>query len=390
MGKKQTTRETKKRVFVALPSKLLQHGEGPLDEYRQFVSLLREIGCDVKCPLEEVNWSQRKPKRPDITIRHRLKDLQTCDHLVALPVVKDHKSTGVMGYTFFAAAKEIPTSVYLRGSNDLDVPWQLVGLRDSQESVSVHFYQSNLLSGFNEVAKSIVGSLNEVEHQPTDASDEASPFGPEYDGYWRHRRQLFSQWDDGIRFDEVGLCSIKPENIANEIAKQLLGECVLDAFAGLGGSAIAFARQGKSVISFDTSAERIEMARHNAAVCGVADNIEFIHGDVFHEWKAVRDKVDSIYLDPSWGGPFYTRLKTFGFLDFETDGNGDVRSLIASFYNLHKHVAISLPKNFDTRELTDLHGDLLGFEDGKDHDEGGIQLSWHTRKTKVLFMTAFL
>lgn len=388
--KRPDKRKSRKHVFVALPSKLLRDGEGPVDEYRQFVRQLREIGCAVTCPLEDVNWSHRKPKRPALTMKERLKDIETADHLVALPVVAGQCSPGVMGYTFYAAAKGIPTSVYLRGSNDLDVPWQLVGLRHVRSEFSIHFYQSNLLSGFADLANSIVERSVEEPNMTDYTQDDAGcPFGDEYLDYWRHRRQLFSKWDQGIQCDEVGLSSIKPECIAAEIASQLNGDCVLDAFTGLGGSAIAFALQGKKVIAFDTCELRLNMARHNASVYGVADQIQFVCGDVFQGWKQVRDRVNAVYLDPSWGGPLYSRLRTFRFQDFETDEKGDVRTLLADAYNDEKHICISLPKNFDTRELTDLHGGLVAIEDGDGRDESGIRLSWHTRGTKVLFMTAF-
>jgi len=369
---------------------VLRDGEGPVDEYRQFVHQLREIGCDVTCPLEDVNWSDRKPNRPQLTMKDRLKSIETTDHLVALPVVAGQCSPGVMGYTFYAAAKGIPTSVYLRGSNDLDVPWQLVGLRHNKSEFSIHFYQSNLLSGFADLAGSIVDCSVEEPNVPDYGQDDAAcPFGDEYLDYWRHRRQLFSRWDEGIQYDDIGLSCIKPESIAAEIAGQLGGECVLDAFTGLGGNAIAFALQKKKVIAFDTCKPRLKMARHNAGLYGVADQIQFVHGDVFEGWKKVRDQVHAVYLDPSWGGPLYSSRRTFRFQDFETEGKGDVRIFLANAYKDKKNICISLPKNFDTRELTDLHGGLVAIDHSNDRDESGIRLSWHTRGTKVLFMTAF-
>lgn len=54
---------------------------------------------------------------------------------------------------------------------------------------------------------------------------------------------------------------------------------MIDAFCGVGGNAIQFAFTCERVIAIDINAERLEMARHNAAVYGVADRIEFILGD---------------------------------------------------------------------------------------------------------------
>jgi len=44
------------------------------------------------------------------------------------------------------------------------------------------------------------------------------------------------------------------------------------------GNAIQFARTCSHVIAIDIDASRLRLARHNAAVYGVADRIEFIHG----------------------------------------------------------------------------------------------------------------
>lgn len=54
---------------------------------------------------------------------------------------------------------------------------------------------------------------------------------------------------------------------------------IVDAFAGVGGNAIQFAQTCDRVIAVELCAERLETARHNAQVYGVADKIEFICGD---------------------------------------------------------------------------------------------------------------
>lgn len=50
------------------------------------------------------------------------------------------------------------------------------------------------------------------------------------------------------------------------------------------------------------------MAKHNAAVYGVADRIEFIVGDYFH--LANRLQGDVVFLSPPWGGPQYLKVCT--------------------------------------------------------------------------------
>jgi hypothetical protein len=110
-----------------------------------------------------------------------------------------------------------------------------------------------------------------------------------------------------IHMDETGWYSVTPEALAIHIAEACLymathntlpflpsttnvvvdtssssdpapgcGVNVLDLFAGCGGNAIAFARQGGCgvVIAVDSSSERLEMLAHNAAEYGVSVGLE--------------------------------------------------------------------------------------------------------------------
>lgn len=53
----------------------------------------------------------------------------------------------------------------------------------------------------------------------------------------------------------------------------------MDAFAGVGGNAIQFALTCDKVIAVELCPQRLETARHNAQVYGVAHKIDFICGD---------------------------------------------------------------------------------------------------------------
>lgn len=61
-----------------------------------------------------------------------------------------------------------------------------------------------------------------------------------------------------------------------------------------------------TVIAIDIDPEKVEMARHNAAVYGVADHIDFIVGDFFE--LAPNLKADMVFLSPPWGGPNYSEV----------------------------------------------------------------------------------
>lgn len=65
------------------------------------------------------------------------------------------------------------------------------------------------------------------------------------------------------------------------------------------------------VIALDTSPTRLALARHNAAIYGVEDRIEFILADYLSFARTLlalpseRRKIDVVFLSPPWGGPEY-------------------------------------------------------------------------------------
>lgn len=84
-----------------------------------------------------------------------------------------------------------------------------------------------------------------------------SPF---VDQGWSHRPPDFSQrkryftlYDKGCLLDEEGWYSVTPELIATQIAERCRCDTILDAFCGVGGNAIAFAKtceHGMRVLDF--------------------------------------------------------------------------------------------------------------------------------------------
>lgn len=63
------------------------------------------------------------------------------------------------------------------------------------------------------------------------------------------------------------------------------------------------------VIALDVSPVRLALARHNAALYGVEDRIEFILADFFSFARTLKQrpgrKIDVVFLSPPWGGPSY-------------------------------------------------------------------------------------
>lgn len=143
--------------------------------------------------------------------------------------------------------------------------------------------------------------------------------------YYHQRYDYFSLFDEGIQIDEEGWYSVTPEIIADHIAKEAhsialtnktsetsSSTVILDAFCGVGGNTIQFAKYFDRVIAVDLDSSRLEMARYNATIYGVADRIQFILGDVFTFLPELVDEgIDLVFMSPPWGGPDYVTREVF-------------------------------------------------------------------------------
>ena len=163
--------------------------------------------------------------------------------------------------------------------------------------------------------------------------------------YWNKRHLKFSRWDEGIQADYQGLYSAKPEGHALQLAAHLPGQVVLDAFCGIGGCAIAFARSGKDVLAVEIDERRLEMARNNARIYGVESRITFIHGDVSELIGSLR--YDAAFFDPPRGGPGHQKKAAFGWDDFSPNP----LQLIRSAQGRCETLALSVPANFSVADL---------------------------------------
>lgn len=118
----------------------------------------------------------------------------------------------------------------------------------------------------------------------------------------RRRRATTPGFDrPGTRDDEIGRMSLTPEPLALRMAAWAQGRAVVDAGCGIGGNSIAFARAGCRVVAIEADRERLALARHNAAVYGVAKQIEFVHGDALALVPERRDGEAILFVDPPWG-----------------------------------------------------------------------------------------
>lgn len=178
---------------------------------------------------------------------------------------------------------------------------------------------------------------------------------PELAKYWAQRYRLFSRFDDGIKLDKEGWFSVTPEKIAEHIAGRVSQsfkcDIVIDAFCGVGGNTIQFALTGKRVIAIDIDPVKIDLARNNAEVYGVADKIEFICGDFLLLAPCV--KADVVFLSPPWGGPDYATAETF---DIRTMMFPDGFEIFRLSQKITNNIVYFLPRNADIDQVASLAG----------------------------------
>ncbi|NWR14178.1 TGS1 synthase, partial [Emberiza fucata] len=173
---------------------------------------------------------------------------------------------------------------------------------------------------------------------------------PELVKYWAQRYRLFSRFDEGIKLDREGWFSVTPEKIAEHIAVRVSEsfncDIIVDAFCGVGGNAIQFALTSKKVIAIDIDPEKLRLARHNAAVYGVAEHIDFLCGDFMALAAGLR--ADVVFLSPPWGGPDYATAEIF-----------DIQTMICPDgypFQITNNIVYFLPRNADINQVASLAG----------------------------------
>ncbi|XP_055712481.1 uncharacterized protein LOC129807313 [Phlebotomus papatasi] len=192
--------------------------------------------------------------------------------------------------------------------------------------------------------------------------------------YWYKRFSLFSLFDQGIRMDRESWFSVTPEKVASHIAERCRCDLLVDGFCGVGGNTIQFAMTCCKVIAIDIDPKKIEMAKHNAAVYGVQDRIEFIVGD----FVALVDtlKADVVFLSPPWGGPQYSKEETY---DLEKSLIPlPASELFAKCQKITENIAMFLPRNSNTQQLSTLAG-----------PGGAVEIEQNFLDRKFIALTAY-
>ncbi|KAJ3735891.1 Tgs1 protein [Lentinula guzmanii] len=222
--------------------------------------------------------------------------------------------------------------------------------------------------------------------------------------YYAQRERFFSLYSTppGCLLDEEGWYSVTPERIADQIAERCRCDTILDAFCGVGGNAIAFAKTCQRVIALDISPTRLALARHNAQIYGVAHHIEFILADYISFAKTLISspkttasrKIDVVFLSPPWGGPSYLSGSSlpsdsdssstadsvpFGLSDIQPIHGADLFDLSR---RISTNIAYYLPRNVNLNEVSA----LIKHDFAKDSAQEFIEVEeeWMGRKLKAL------
>ncbi|ORX98607.1 RNA cap guanine-N2 methyltransferase-domain-containing protein [Clohesyomyces aquaticus] len=178
--------------------------------------------------------------------------------------------------------------------------------------------------------------------------------------YWWQRQRIWDRYDQGVWMTEDAWFEVTPEPIANKIAAHIAESApkektiLIDAFAGVGGNAIAFARQGRwdQVFAFEKNPDALKCAKHNAEIYGVDKKIVWAKGDCFSEiYKRFSGQKAKIVLfaSPPWGGISYGDDQVFDLSKMEPY---NLDSLYSKLSRFSSSLVFYLPRNSDLNQIT--------------------------------------
>eukprot|EP00184_Porphyridium_aerugineum_P007869 CAMPEP_0184691730 /NCGR_PEP_ID=MMETSP0313-20130426/483_1 /TAXON_ID=2792 /ORGANISM="Porphyridium aerugineum, Strain SAG 1380-2" /LENGTH=525 /DNA_ID=CAMNT_0027149489 /DNA_START=106 /DNA_END=1683 /DNA_ORIENTATION=- len=154
---------------------------------------------------------------------------------------------------------------------------------------------------------------------------------------------------------------------------------LLDAFCGAGGNSIQFALQGCLVIGIDIDPVKIALAKHNATIYGVADQIEFLTADCFELIPTLRSHtIDAVFASPPWSGPSYLYHEG----PFHLDASMHITRVMRTLLSVSPNMALFLPRNSDLKELYQLT-QLAKREMGHDYPFE-VELNYLSGKLKAI------
>ncbi|WVN86930.1 uncharacterized protein L203_102105 [Cryptococcus depauperatus CBS 7841] len=212
--------------------------------------------------------------------------------------------------------------------------------------------------------------------------------------YFRQRGLLFPEYNKlPLLLDRTGWFSVTPQPIAAHIAERCRCDVIVDAFCGVGGNAIAFAKTCERVIAIDNDITRLRLARHNALHYGVAERIEFVLGD-YIDWarsyadRRTKEMVDVVFLSPPWGGIDYLGDSQSTFpLSAILPIHG--RELFQLSSRLTPNIAYYLPRNTNMDEVGELARELKYSDPDGQRDREWVEVEEETVRGKVKALTVY-
>ncbi|KAG9016587.1 hypothetical protein FRB90_002921 [Tulasnella sp. 427] len=319
--------------------------------------------------------------------------------------MRNKRKSGVAGFLSALAQPVVPpTQPPASGQPDLpniSAPGPALGSgllkRDLSRSTDVEVNTDERPSKRRKVA-GILGP----GYEEFDASDlvpfatKASEIPKHLSKYFYQRERYFSLYDEGCLLDEEGWYSVTPERIADQIAERCRCGTILDAFCGVGGNSIAFAKTCERVLALDNSPTRLALARHNATIYGVQDRIDFILCDYLDFARAyaklppARRTIEVVFLSPPWGGPQYLLSSSIngkaatGDDPSEPSNSGySLDSILPipgdELFHLTRaisgNIAYFLPRNTDLKEVSKL---------GRQGEKIEVEEEWMGEKLKAV------
>lgn len=176
--------------------------------------------------------------------------------------------------------------------------------------------------------------------------------------YFHQRYHLFERYDEGVLLTDDAWFGVTPEYVARTIATHVGNAAgsekttIVDAFAGVGGNAIAFALSGRweRVFAIEKDPEPLKCAKHNAEIYGVANKIWWIEGDcldiVPKRFPNMKETV--VFASPPWGGVSYRQQPVF---DLETMQPYGLKELYHKLSRCSKELVLYLPRTSDLNQV---------------------------------------
>jgi hypothetical protein len=140
--------------------------------------------------------------------------------------------------------------------------------------------------------------VSERQKRKRDKTEQSKYGNFEFNKFWNQRYLLFERFDEGIQIDENSWAKLPPEQVCEYIANKCTGaKLIVDAFAGVGATAIKFAtlHSCAKVVANDHNAQKLSFLQNNAKIYEVDRRIQLREGDFL---SLESKNVDVVFLQP--------------------------------------------------------------------------------------------